>query len=184
MPGGGNPPPDGVYRRYNNDCPRYIPGRSGEKEVSLTPNHANIRWITRVLLCSAVAICGCSKKPKPASASVSPASAPLAAALGETTTAGPFRVKLTTHESHLSKGSIGFQAEVTKDAQPVSDAKVTLNLSQPALPISGPSIALKWDGERYAGRADVPTSGDWHADVVVDAPGDSGTAIFAFSLNP
>lgn len=135
------------------------------------------------MLLALAALWGCSQKPKPAPMAEAPPAEPASVALGETTAAGPFKVTLTTHENQIEKGGITFLADVKKDAQPVSDAKVTLNLAQPDMPGAGPSVPLKWTGDHYEGRADVTASGDWHADVVVDAPNASGTATFVFSLN-
>lgn len=140
------------------------------------------RWPAAALL-ALTAVWGCSQKPKPTPAAEAPAGAPAAVALGETTAVGPFKVALSTHENQVQKGSTTFVADVTRDDQKVTDAKVTLNLAQPDEPGAGPSVPLKWTGDHYEGAADVSASGDWHADVVVDAPGASGTATFVFSIN-
>jgi hypothetical protein len=130
-----------------------------------------------------LAFAGCGQQPKVAPGAVAPPHAPKAVSLGETTVAGPFQVTLSTRENQTRIGGTTFIADVKRDGTAVSDAKITLNLTRPSAPGTGPSVPLEPKDSRYEGTADIGAGGDWNAEVVVDAPGTTGTATFVFSVN-
>lgn len=101
-------------------------------------------------------------------------------ALGTAAAAGPFQVTLTTDPAAPKVGDTRFQAQVTKDGQPVKDATVTISLSMPSMNMGGPETTFKPTGEQYEGAANLGMGGEYQAKTTVTAGGDTGTAVFQF----
>jgi hypothetical protein len=112
-----------------------------------------------------------------------PGASPVAgAALGTPQPAGPFEVVLST-ENTAKVGDTRFEAKVTRDGQPVTDATVNLSLSMPTMQMVGPDVMLKPAGEEYEGTANLSMGGQWQAKTTVTAGGDTGTAIYSFDAS-
>jgi hypothetical protein len=133
----------------------------------------------------ALSLAGCGQRPQPAPpapSSNAPVAGPDAVPLGKTNAAGPFQVTLSTSEKPVTVGDVPFSAEVKRDGAPVTDAKVKLTLSMPAMGMPGPSAVLKRKAGRYVGRVQAGMAGDWQAEVVVASSGAPGTAAFTFRV--
>lgn len=104
------------------------------------------------------------------------------AALGTEQTAGPFMVTLST-ENPPKAGETQFEATVTRNGQPVTDATVNVNLSMPSMQMAGPEVTLKPAGDHYEGTANLSMGGDWQAKTTVSAGGETGTAIYDFNAS-
>jgi hypothetical protein len=103
-----------------------------------------------------------------------------AAPLGSEQAAGPFQVKLSTPATPKA-GDTRFQASVTRNGQPVSDATVSVSLSMPSMQMAGPDVTLKPTGSQYEGTANLSMAGEWQAKTTVSADGESGSAVYQFS---
>jgi hypothetical protein len=104
------------------------------------------------------------------------------AALGTEQAAGPFKVTLST-ENPPKMGEARFQAKVTRNGQPVSDATVALSLSMPSMQMAGLDVTLKPGGDDYEGTANLSMGGDWQAKTTVTAGAETGTAIYNFNVS-
>ena len=128
---------------------------------------------------------GCGQQPKPAPMAESPPGAPAAVALGESATAGPFQVTLSTRNNQVAEDTTEFVADVQRAGQPVTAAKVVVHLEAPAgATAATPDVPLTYADGHYTGRADIDKGGDWVARLEVEAGGTTGTATYAFSVKP
>jgi YtkA-like len=128
---------------------------------------------------------GCRGGQEETTAPPPPAGGPAAAeaALGTAQAAGPFQVTLSTDPTRSKVGETRFRAEVRRDGQPVTDATVNLNLSMTSMTMVGPEVVLKPTGDHYEGTANVSMAGEWEAKTTVSAGGDTGTAVYPFSVS-
>lgn len=118
--------------------------------------------------------------PQTKSGATATSSAATGAGLGTAAAAGPFKVTLTSVPAAPKVGETRFQAQVTRDGQPVKNATVTVSLSMPSMDMGGPETTLKAAGEQYAGTANLGMGGEYQAKTTVTAGGDTGTAHFHF----
>ena len=96
--------------------------------------------------------------------------------------AGPLTVSMGTDPNQLTAGKTTFTAEVLKNSQPVSDAKVSLDLYMPSMKMHGPKVDMKRGADgKYQATADVMSS-DYEARVSVDSAAGKGTATFKFTV--
>ena len=120
---------------------------------------------------------------------VQPAHAKDAAKLGTPQAAGPFQVTLTTIPAVPQSGSNLFRVEVIRKGEVVSDAQVALTLTMPIHRHGGrsgrePKIScnLAFQNGAYAGRARLPMSTTWRAQVDVKTATEKGTALYQFRV--
>ena len=125
-----------------------------------------------------LSLSACSKEPE----KVADAGYPTTSDLGTTKPAGPYSVVLMSPSGNVQPGEVPFMAHVTKDGKDVSDAKVELDLTMPAMKMDGPHAELKHTtGNSYEGTAAVMAS-PYAAKVAVSGPGGAGTAEFDFTV--
>jgi hypothetical protein len=126
---------------------------------------------------------GCGPKPQPAPpSSNAPVADPNATPLGKSNAAGPFQVTLSATQQPVKVGDVRFAADVERDGVPVTDAKVKITLSMPAMGMPGPSADLKPENGRYVGQVQAGMAGDWQAEVAVASSGAAGKAAFVFPV--
>lgn len=127
-------------------------------------------------------LAGCRGRTEPA-ATPPPGAPPVAgASIGTPQPAGPFEVTLST-ETPPKMGDTRFEATVTRNGQPVTDATVNLDLSMPSMQMAGPDVTLKPSGNDYEGTANLSMGGEWQAKTTVSAGGETGTAIYNFNAS-
>lgn len=142
------------------------------KEFKLKTTHA----ITLSVL--VLSLSACSKGPD----RVADAGYPATSDLGTSKPAGPYSVVLMSPPGNIQPGDVPFMAHVTKDGKEVSDAKVRLDLTMPAMKMDGPHAELRHTtGNSYEGTATVMAS-PYAAKVAVSGPGGAGTAEFDFTV--
>jgi nitrogen fixation protein FixH len=137
--------------------------------------------IAAVALTSMLVGCGGgSNQTTPSPSQTGSGTAATGTALGTAAAAGPFQVTLTTAPAAPKVGDTRFQAQVTRDGQPVKDATVTVSLSMPSMNMGGPETTLKPTGDRYEGTANLGMGGEYQTKTTVTAGSDMGTAVFQF----
>lgn len=96
--------------------------------------------------------------------------------------AGNFEVRLTTDPATPKAGENKLRVQVTRDGQPVSDAKVNVYLSMPSMKMAGAIVnsTLAAAENGYEGTAKLIHAGDWEAHINVQAGGKKGTAVYNF----
>ncbi|MBI3911028.1 MAG: FixH family protein [Armatimonadetes bacterium] len=106
------------------------------------------------------------------------------AGLGTPQPAGVFQVTLSTEPSAPKMGEMRFRAHVSRDGQPVSDAQLNLSLSMTSMKMIGPEVTLEpaGDGE-YEATANLSMGGGWEAKVTITAGGETGTAVYHFTVS-
>lgn len=109
------------------------------------------------------------------------ASATKALAMGVTTPAGPFQVRLSTAAPKPKIAKVSFTATIMQGGKPVKNATSMIILSMPSMGMKGPHVALTPVGDHYEGSTDLSMSGDWQADVSVNAGGKTGAASYKFT---
>ena len=122
----------------------------------------------------------------PAGTDTGPGGAPAAsaAALGTEQTAGPFQVTLATEPTEPKAGETRFEATVSRNGEPVTNATVNLELSMPSMKMMGPEVTLDHtEGGEYAGTAKLTMGGEWQAKTAVSAGGETGTAVYEFTAS-
>jgi hypothetical protein len=147
----------------------------------------NTRLALSVLLGAVVltvTVIGCRPAAEPTTAPPPGARGPAAvgASLGTTQAAGPFQVTLSTDPAAPKVGETRFAAQVTRNGQPVSDARVKVSLSMPSMSMAGPEVTLKAAGAgTYEATANLGMGGDWQAKTTVSAGEETGTAVHQFA---
>jgi uncharacterized iron-regulated membrane protein len=134
--------------------------------------------ITLALAMLTVAVSGCG-----ASAPPTPASAPGA---GSGKQAGPYTVSLTGAPNPAVRGSNALEAIVTDaSGQPVSDAKVTLDLNMTNMNMGKYTVVATPAGSgRYTSNVSYSMAGPWRVTVTVERAGQAAaSAHFDFSVN-
>ena len=154
--------------------------------------------ITTLALIWTLAGCGGNTEPETSPVAMSDNSAPMAddmkmatdtsakngATLGIEEKAGPFQVTLTTVPVAPKVGDAKFGVTVMRDGKPVTDATMKLNLTMPSMNMGGPSVTLQHKAAGvYEGSAKLGMGGAYQGEVVVNAGGDTGTALYDFSAS-
>jgi hypothetical protein len=132
-------------------------------------------WIPLVLALVFLAGCG-QREPAPATEIVDvPGSE-----VGTTQPVGRFEVTLTIEEP-IQAGDRRVEVLLTREAVPVEDASVVVDLSMPGVQRLGPNLDLVHSaGGRYVGLAHFSMGGEWQATVHVSAEGEEHAAVYDF----
>jgi hypothetical protein len=135
------------------------------------------------LAASIFAVGGCGAGSSPSSAPVSPGAASPATSSGKQ--AGPYTVSLVGAPNPAVRGSNALEVSVTDaSGQPVSDAKVTLDLNMTNMNMGKYTVVATPAGSgRYTSSVSYSMGGPWRVTVTVERAGQAATSThFDFSV--